>query len=207
MYRLAELFAAVRSPAEYADGYIGRLAELLSQIDEGAVGRMLDMLERAGAEGRTIFLAANGGSAAVAAHFVNDLVVLNCGAGSAPPYRAMALSDNVESVMAIANDYGYAEVFSRQLRAWARPGDVLIAISVSGNSENILRAAETMKALGGRAIGWQGFEGGRLAGLCDLAIVAPGARDEYGPVEDAFGVLSHIASGYLTMKRGGQLHH
>ncbi|MBP8132226.1 MAG: SIS domain-containing protein [Candidatus Hydrogenedentes bacterium] len=206
MHKLAELFASSASAAEYAPRYLERLHEVLRGIDPGVLQRVVERIEQAVREGRRLFIIANGGSAGVAAHIVNDLVAGGY-SEDAPPFRALSLSDNVPSVTALANDSGYDSVFERQLRVHLEPGDVVLGMSVSGNSENILRGVAYARERGAATIGWCGFEGGRLAGACDLVVHVPATKDEYGPVEDAFSVLGHIVCGYLTMRHGKMLHH
>lgn len=204
---LEELFEKSDSVQNYTQCYFERLAKVAALADLDSVAKTMELLEKAGAEGRTIFLAANGGSAAVTSHFVNDLVVMNSASKDLPPYRAISLGDNTASITAIANDSEYANIFACQVQALARPGDVLLAMSVSGNSENIIRAIECAKSLGCSTIGWCGFDGGRMAGMCDLCTHFPTTRDEYGPIEDMFSLLTHVVTGYLTMKRGKKLYH
>ena len=204
MNALADLFESSHSPADYAARYFRRVTELFAHIDSDAITKVIAILEQAGAQGRTIFCIGNGGSAAVASHFVIDLSPNTLVSGQ-PGLRAFSLTDNVESVTAIANDAGFENIFSYQLRASMQPGDVVIAMSVSGNSENIIRAVQYASEHAGHTIGWCGFGGGRLAKMCQLTIHVPTTLDEYGPVEAIFSHLAHIICGYLTMKRGRKL--
>ncbi|HET7459870.1 MAG TPA: SIS domain-containing protein [Longimicrobium sp.] len=200
------IFEEANGPAEWTRGYATRMTELLADLDADAVAAVIDAMDRASHEGRTIFVVANGGSSAVASHLVNDL-----GPNSLVPrqsrFRVYSLSDNVESLTAIANDSGYENVFAYQLQANLEPGDLVLAMSVSGNSPNLVRALEYAKENGALTIAWTGFDGGKLAGLADLSVRFPSSRDEYGPVEDMFAILVHVVAGYLAMKRGRNLHH
>lgn len=206
MYRMKTIFEEANGPAEWTRGYATRMTELLADLDADAVAAVIDAMDRASHEGRTIFVVANGGSSAVASHLVNDL-----GPNSLVPrqsrFRVYSLSDNVESLTAIANDSGYENVFAYQLQANLEPGDLVLAMSVSGNSPNLVRALEYAKENGALTIAWTGFDGGKLAGLADLSVRFPSSRDEYGPVEDMFAILVHVVAGYLAMKRGRNLHH
>jgi D-sedoheptulose 7-phosphate isomerase len=206
MYALAQLFESSRSSADYASRYVGRIGELLKEIDTTVIEKMIAVIEEASASGRSIFCIANGGSAAVASHFVNDLSA-NSLVDGRPGMRSFSLTDNVESVTAIANDAGYENIFSYQLQAYMQPGDIVIAMSVSGNSENVVRGVQYANEHGGYTMGWCGFSGGRLAKLANVTLHIPSTADEYGPVEAIFDHVSHIISGYLTMKRGRKLHH
>jgi D-sedoheptulose 7-phosphate isomerase len=206
MYQLRSMFDNSRSAAEYAAGYVKRMAAILENLDLEAVARTSEVMEQACADGKTIFTIGNGGGAAVASALVNDLGPNSLVAGQ-PSFRILSLTDNVGSVTAIANDSGYEYVFSYQLEAIMRPGDVVIAMSVSGNSSNILRGVEYANRNDAFTIGWTGFDGGQLGKMCHLHVNIPTSPDEYGPVEDMFSILAHIVATYLTMKRGRNLHH
>jgi D-sedoheptulose 7-phosphate isomerase len=206
MYRLKDLFEKSKSAADFSSGYTKRLAEILEAVDKNAVEQVVDVFDKAISEHKAIYLIANGGSSAAASHMVNDLVPNSLVAGK-PGIRAFSLTDNSASVTAVANDAGYENIFSYQLEAYMQPGDVVLAMSVSGNSENVLRGVKYAQQHGGYTIGWTGFDGGQLAKLCDLNVHIPTTRDEYGPVEDAFTVLGHMVSNYLILKRGRNLHH
>ena len=206
MHRLKQLYDLADGPAQYAAAYFARVAEVMAAVDPAAVAAVVEALEETIERGNSIFVVANGGSAAVASHFVNDAVA-GASIDGAAPIRAFSLVDNVESVTALANDRGYENIFSEQLKTLMRPGDLVLAMSVSGNSENLARALEWAAGHGGRTVAWTGFDGGRLASLADLSINMPTARDEYGPVEDMFSILEHAVMTFLAMKRGRRLHH
>ncbi len=206
MHTLAKFYNESQSVADYVGKYCSRMSELLAALDTAAVEQIMEYIDRASREDRAVFFIANGGSAAIASHWVNDLVAGSYVEGQ-PPFRAYALADNVASVTALGNDAGFVHIFEHQLRVDMRPGDVVLAMSVSGNSENIIRAVQYAHANGAKTIGVCGFDGGRLKGMCDVTLHIPTTADEYGPVEDIFGVVDHLVTGYLTMKRGKYLHH
>lgn len=206
MYKLAEIFERSDSVKDYVDRYFSRLKEVLDGLDRGAMEQSIAAIEAASLSGNRLYFLANGGSAAAASHLVNDYVAGTLIEGR-PPLRAFCLTDNTETITALANDVGYENVFSRQLRVHLEPGDVVLLMSVSGNSENIIRAAICAKEMGAVTIGFCGFDGGRLANLCDIVLHAPTTRDEYGPVEDVFAIMVHILGTYLAMKWGKRLHH
>ncbi|MBI2434729.1 MAG: SIS domain-containing protein [Candidatus Hydrogenedentes bacterium] len=206
MHHLAEMYQQSGSTGTYLRGYADRLSELLRGLDYSVVERIMGVIERACNERKAIYFIANGGSAATASHWVNDLVAGGYVEGQ-PSFKAFCLADNVESVTALGNDVGFDNIFASQLNARVEPGDVVYAMSVSGNSENIIRAMDTAKRHGATTIGICGFDGGRLKNACDIALHIPTTKDEYGPVEDIFNILDHLVTGYLTMKRGKWLHH
>ena len=206
MYKIHEIFKASSSPADYARRYCEHMHAVLTALDVDAVAKAIDAMEATSAAGRTMYFIANGGSAATASHFVNDFVAGSYVEG-APKLRAFCLSDNAASVTAVANDVGYDDIFAWQLKVNMVPGDLVYAMSVSGNSENIIRAVEYARANGGTTVGVAGFDGGRLAKAAEIPIVIPSTKDEYGPVEDVFNILDHIIIGYIAQRRGKTLHH
>lgn len=206
MYKMAELFSQAQSFPHYAKLYNARLAELLNNLDREALGQAAEKILETRESGRSLYIIGNGGSAAIAAHLVNDLVA-GAYIEGAPNFRACSLSDNVATVTALANDSGYESLFVRQLEVQLQPGDVVMALSVSGNSPNILRGLEYARSQGNTTIGLCGFTGGKLFPLCDIAVLTETTPDEYGPVEDVFSIVCHILSGYMSMKLGKQLHH
>jgi len=206
VHKLAEMFEAASSMQDYSSRYIDRLCAMLQAMDAAPIAKMAEAMETASQAGKTIYFMANGGSAAVGSHWVNDLVAGGFIDGQ-PGFRAISLNDNGESVTCIGNDSAFEDIFVNQLKVHLDPGDVVYAMSVSGNSENIIRAIDYANERGATTIGISGFEGGRLKDRAQISLHIPSTKDEYGPVEDIFGILDHIVSGYLTMKRGKFLHH
>lgn len=200
------MFEAAASFQDYNRAYFEHLHALLMGLDRDAIARIAGVMDEAVRAGRRLFFIANGGSAAIASHWVNDLVA-GAFQESGENFKAFCLSDNVASVTAIGNDSGYDNVFLNQLKVHLEPGDVVYAMSVSGNSENIVRAVAWARTRGARTIALCGFDGGRLLQTAEFCLHIPASRDEYGPVEDAFSVLEHVLSGWLTMRRGKRLHH
>ena len=180
---------------DYVKDYINKLERGLRAIDPVAIAEVVEALEQARLEGRTLFIIGNGGSAATASHMANDLQKL-ASQGKSPAYRAIALTDNVPLLTAWGNDEDYSAVFVRQLEALARGGDLLIAITGSGNSPNIVRAMEWAKDAGLKTIALLGFDGGRTKDIADHVLLFP--EDHYGRVEDAHMILEHMIANYLA---------
>ncbi|MCC6848793.1 MAG: SIS domain-containing protein [Deltaproteobacteria bacterium] len=190
-------FLGADGPSAFARGYLDHLGNVLGRIDVTAIDRVVEALLIARADDRTTFVLGNGGSAATAAHFANDLAM-----GTQPPsrrFRAFSLVDNAALLSAAANDYGYEEVFVRQLDGVLRPRDVVIAISASGSSHNLLRAVMHANAAGALTIGFTGFDGGRLRQLVHIDVHVPTDNGEYGPSEDAHLALAHVIANYLRL--------
>lgn len=179
----------------FASAYIEYLTRVLKGIDVKEIGRFVDTLLDARERGATIFFIGNGGSAATASHFANDLAI---GTQSyEKPFRAISLTDNQAVITAVANDFGYEDIFARQLRVLGKPGDLVVGISASGNSPNLLQAFEYARSAGIRRIAITGFDGGRMKAMADEGIHVPTAPKEYGPAEDAHMMIDHLVGAYL----------
>jgi D-sedoheptulose 7-phosphate isomerase len=178
----------------FARRYIDTLGAVLRELPVEGLAETLRVLERAHRDRRHVFIAGNGGSAATASHMTNDLQwgLARLGAGG---LRATALSDNVPLLTAIANDRSYEDVFAVQLETLADAGDVLIVISGSGNSPNVVRAAEVARRMKLVVVGFLGMGGGKLRSMVDVPVVVP--SDDYGPIEDVHMMLDHLCTAYL----------
>src|SRR5512142_212463 len=161
--------------------YLAAEAELFARVDLTRVDQVIATLEKARQEGRKVFLFGNGGSAATASHFACDL-----GKGtirpSQPRLKVISLNDCIPVLTAYANDMGYGTVFAEPLLSLAEPGDVAIGFSVSGNSPNVLRGMEAAQQRGLTAIGFTGFQGGKLKDCVALEVNVP--SESFGRVED-----------------------
>lgn len=188
-------FKESRTPSEYIKKYFEHLSEILQRIDHQAVAEVIELIIRARDQNRNIFFIGNGGSAATASHFANDLAIGS--RSKLSPYRVISLTDNNAVMTAIANDFGYEQLFVKQLEAIYREGDLLVAISASGNSPNVLKAVEYVKGRGGTTIGLTGFDGGKLKPLVDYVLHVPTQKGEYGPVEDIHMIFDHVIGTYL----------
>lgn len=182
--------------ATFADAYLQHVGRVLASIDRSEIAAFVETLLDARKRGATVYFIGNGGSAATASHFANDLTIGTNDYDQ--PFRVVSLVDNVSVTTAIANDFGYEEVFERQLRVLGRPGDVLVAISASGNSPNLLRAVAYARSAGIRTVGLTAFDGGRLRREADQAVHVPTGMKEYGPAEDAHMILDHLVGAYLA---------
>lgn len=168
--------------------YWSELGALLQAMPLASLERVADRLLDCYRRNGTVFVLGNGGSAATASHFVCDLAK-GTRADGLPAFRVVALTDNVPLITAWANDTSYNGVFAQQLAALARPRDVVVLISASGNSPNVLAAAEVARQVGARTIALTGQGGGRLAPCCDLSVRVPSPCIEQ--VEDAHLMIAH----------------
>jgi len=168
--------------------YLARLSELLSLVPQEPLDAGIDMLLDAHASGNRVYVMGNGGSAATASHIANDLMK-TCRVPGQKALRAFALTDNASLLTAWANDMAFDRVFAEYLGSVLEPEDVVVAISASGNSPNILKGLEMARLQRARTIGLLGFDGGAAADMVDVALVIPSF--DYGLVEDA-----HMATGH-----------
>ncbi len=186
------------SAKEFAKIYLNYVGKLLTEINPETIAAFIDELEASREHQNTVFIVGNGGSAATASHMANDIGMDVFKKGTdEKPLKALALTDNISLMTAIANDDGYENIFVNQLKIHFRPGDKLVAISASGNSPNVIKAAEWVKKQGGRVIGLVGFDGGLLRNICDIVIHVKTPKGEYGPVEDVHLVIDHLVALWL----------
>ncbi len=185
-----------QSTRDTARDYLQGFNELLKGIDLDAVARAAEMLRAARDDGANVYIAGNGGSAATATHFANDLGKATKRSGCAP-IRVLSLSDNVSWLTALANDEGYERVFSGQLENFAKPGDLLIVISASGNSPNLVQAVDHAAREGLSTLGILGFDGGALKDRVDECLWLETEVGLYGPVESGHCVICDILTTCL----------
>lgn len=174
---------------EYLQNYISKLQRTMDQLPQSLISDVIHVLQRARMRGNQVFIMGNGGSASTASHFVCDLAK-NTRFDGLPHFRAIGLTDNMEIFSAYANDEGYENVFSQQLINLIKPDDIIIAISASGNSKNVVNAVEEAKKYGVTTIGFTGFDGGRLGQIVDLHIHVDSDIIEH--VEDIHLMLEHM---------------
>lgn len=167
----------------------------LNCVDLDAVESVSNALLEARDRGSHIFVVGNGGSAATASHMATDLML---GSGLVdPPLRVIALTDNQAIITATGNDVSFEQVFSRQLIHLAQRGDILIAVSASGNSPNVVACVDAAKKVALTTIAFTGFDGGRLAKMVDLLVHVPTRVGAYGPVEDVHLMVNHMITEHL----------
>ena len=187
---------------QIALGYLAELRRLLEEADLDALSRVVQRLRVARDAGATVYIAGNGGSAATASHLVNDLNKAATRSGRRP-MRVIGLVDSVPWITALANDEGYDRIFSGQIENLARRGDILIVISASGNSPNLVRAVEAAHRAEVTTIGFLGFDGGALKTLVADFVWVPTQKGAYGLVESTHAVLCDIVTTCLMQDRPG----
>lgn len=182
--------------------YLESLQQTLGGISVDKVNEAIEWMRQAREEGRTIFTCGNGGSASTASHFVCD-VLKGASFNRAKRFKIMALTDSLPTLTAYSNDVSYDCVFVEQLKNFGQPGDILLSISGSGNSPNVLRAVEYANQSGLKTIGLTGRDGGQLGRLSQLEINV--ADPHMGRIEDGHMIVCHMLAYYFmdTEKAGG----
>jgi D-sedoheptulose 7-phosphate isomerase len=181
--------------ARYAREYADRLRSALEDLDPETLDVVVDALRAQQRADRSIYLCGNGGGASNASHFASDLNKLASSDGNGK-FRAMALTDNISTITAWANDGHYDQIFVRQLDNLLRQDDCLIGFSCSGNSENVVSAVRLARDREARTIGFLGCDGGRLKDLVEHRLWV--RDDHFGVIEDGHSILCHIIANYLA---------
>ena len=180
---------------DFINNYTSNLIHLLNNIDKDAIEHIIKAIELSIKNESRVYIIGNGGSAATASHMVNDL-----GAGlrrrNIKNINVTSLADNTPVCSAIANDIGYENIFYMQLQGLLKKDDLVIAISCSGNSSNILKAVNYANEIGSTVIGLTGFDGGKLKSISDISFHINTSTGEYGLVEDMHMILDHIIYSY-----------
>ena len=195
MNNIDKIYSESFSLKDYSRSYIQYLASVLNSISLTDIEKFVEVLLQARERESSIFFIGNGGSAATASHFANDIAI-----GTRTyekPFRAISLCDNQAVITAIANDDGYEKIFSQQLQVLLKKQDVVVAISASGNSPNLLDAIDTAKKMNTITVGISAFDGGKMKEMVDVSLHVPTEKGEYGPAEDAHMVLDNLVSSYL----------
>lgn len=186
------------SLAEAKKSYLAMYTEAMNSIDEDQLAKAISVIREAADKGSRVFVAGNGGSAAISNHLTCDFTK-GTYHSDYPPLITESLVANPSNLTAIANDFSYEESISMQVKMLAKPEDVLILISSSGNSPNIIRACEQAKDIGVKVVGLCGFSGGRLKELADVKLFANVSN--YGVVEDCHQSLMHIIAQQIANER------
>ena len=169
--------------------YFEELQRVVTGLSYDGIDQIAGALYRAYESERIVYTFGNGGSASLASHFACDLGKGTAYCNGGKRFRALALTDNLPSITAWANDSSYEDIFSEQLRNFVHPKDVAFAISGSGNSKNVLNALEVAREAGAATVGISGFEGGRMKSLCDICVVVPSNNMQI--IEDMHLAMAH----------------
>ncbi len=183
---------------QFARWYRDEMSRLWRELDLKALSRAAALVLEARTKGRHVFIMGNGGSAAAASHMAVDFSKTAEAPGK-PRVKSISLADNVPFLSAVANDHSFDAAFEHQLDPLLKPRDVVILITGSGNSPNLIRAARLARRRGAATIGLLGFDGGKLKGLVDVPLLIPSVQ--YGAIEDMHMSIGHIVAFYLKQAR------
>jgi len=183
--------------SSYLENYKIRLNILLNLIEIDVLEQVVTCMINAFKNGNTVYVAGNGGSAATASHMEADFSFFVRYFTKFRP-RMIALTDNVPLMTAIGNDNAFEDIFVEQMKGHFSKGDVLISISASGNSANVIKAVELANELGGTTIAFVGFQGGKLKEVSKIAMHTPNPKGDYGPIEDLHMIFGHLIVNYLS---------
>jgi D-sedoheptulose 7-phosphate isomerase len=170
--------------------YIGRLQTYLEKFELKQIDFLVDLLISVESNGSRVFIAGNGGSASTASHMATDLLSLNSKSGF--KLKVISLCDNTSLITAVANDNDFSQVFCEQIKILGQEGDLLIVISASGNSPNLLHALEAAEHLKMKTVGILGFDGGKIKNLVSKYLLVKSEIGDYGPVEDIHLIINHM---------------
>lgn len=188
------------NPRDFIDGYLLELNRCLSSLDKDKIELIVDILVSAYKKNRKVFILGNGGAASTASHMACDLgkgTLQRVYDNTEKRFRIISLTDNVALMTALANDLSFDDIFVQQLRNLIETDDVVIALSGSGNSKNIIKAVEYAKSCGATTIGILGFKtGGKLGNIVDCSIVIDSTH--YGPIEDIQLVINHMIASWIA---------
>lgn len=181
------------------EGYLARMQDSILALNKSAVADLANLIWEARERGSRVFVAGNGGSASTAEHIALDWML---GTGlSNPSLQVTSISQSPAALTATGNDLNFEMVFSRQLSALAARGDLVVVISASGNSPNLLSLVKVARELGVHVVAITGFDGGRLAEAADLSVIVPTRIGDYGVSEDLHLMIGHIVKEILISRK------
>ena len=195
MNKIDMIYEEDSSVKVFAKNYLEYVGDVLKKISLDEIEGFVNILLSARQSNSSIYFIGNGGSAATSSHFANDI-----GIGTREykkPFRVISLCDNQAVITAIGNDDGYEKIFSQQLKVLLKEQDIVVSISASGNSPNLIDAISTANDMNAITVGISAFDGGKMKDMVDYSLHVPTEKGEYGPAEDAHMVLDHLVGNYL----------
>jgi D-sedoheptulose 7-phosphate isomerase len=196
-----KLYTLLMNTSDNFKDYFNRLTDTLQKLDLDAIEKIVNALLKCREEGKTMFIFGNGGSAANASHIAGDFLK-GISYGMEKRFKVLSLVDNIAGTTAITNDLSYDEVFIEQLRTFFVPGDVVIGISGSGNSENVVKAVRWAAENGGTTVAMVGYKGGRLAGIADIVVHAH--VNDMEITEDVHAIIFHSIKQEINRRIKGE---
>ena len=201
MSQIKKIAKKTKNFSDFSKKYFLYLNSIFKKIDDKSLEKLVRELSNIRKKGKTLFVIGNGGGAATATTMANDLGFdILKKTKVKKTFKVHSLTDNSSVITAISNDVGYENIFINQLKIYYSPGDSLLILSASGNSENLIRAAEWVKKKSGKIIGILGFDGGKLKKKCQICIHLKTEYGDYGPVEDLQLVINHVLAHWFQEK-------
>ncbi len=191
--------ATSSATSQYIDDYFYKVSTTLDQLDRESLEDFVDLILETYQKDGTIFFFGNGGSGANASHFCGDMVK-GLSYGSLKRFRALCLNDNIPALMAVANDISYDDIFLEQLKNFVQPGDLVVGLSGSGNSPNVVKAYTYAQSHGAKTVALCGFNGGKIKEIADLAVHANIMDMEVS--EDIHLVIAHCVKRIIMQRLG-----
>lgn len=195
---IKEIIKKNKKISDFASAYFNRLSNIFNNVNLKKIDNLEIILRKARLNKKNIFVFGNGGSAATASTMANDLgfdILKKTSTNT--PFKFFALTDNIPVITAISNDTGYENVLINQLKIHFKKKDIVILISASGNSKNLIKASKWIKKNNGYIFSFLGFDGGKLKNISDDYILVKTEKDEYGPVEDIHLIINHILAHWF----------
>ena len=187
---------------DFKEQYLSESKKIIDRLDRKSIDNAIKVILDAHERNSQIFLAGNGGSASTASHFANDLAKF-CSVEGKKRFRVTSLTDNISTITALANDISYNKIFSEQLLNHINKDDLLIVITASGNSPNIIEAVKTAKQHGAKILAFLGFNGGKLKSMADAYVLAE--YDDFGQAESIHLLLEHLIVNFIRKKLSGEI--
>jgi D-sedoheptulose 7-phosphate isomerase len=181
----------------YTNSYLKRLNDIFNNINYDELTSVIELMLEAFKNNKTVYVAGNGGSASTASHMQSDFGFF---LRNRTPFRPkiLSLTDNLSLITAIGNDASFDDIFMEQLNGKFNTGDILIVISASGNSKNVINAVEYVNSIDGDTVAFTGFSGGKLSKLAKYSVHTPNVKFDYGPIEDMHLIFMHIIINFLS---------
>ena len=195
---IKEIIKKNKKISDFASAYFNRLSNIFNNVNLKKIDNLEIILRKARLNKKNNFVFGNGGSAATASTMANDLgfdILKKTSTNT--PFKFFALTDNIPVITAISNDTGYENVLINQLKIHFKKKDIVILISASGNSKNLIKASKWIKKNNGYIFSFLGFDGGKLKNISDDYILVKTEKDEYGPVEDIHLIINHILAHWF----------
>tara|TARA_A100001037_G_C14967957_1_gene552381 strand:- start:190 stop:795 length:606 start_codon:yes stop_codon:yes gene_type:complete len=200
MSQIRKLAKKNKTFSRFTKDYFNYLNNIFNKIDKKILDQLVGEFEEIRKSGKNLFVIGNGGGASTATTMANDLGFDIFKKTKKNPFTLIPLTNNSSIITAISNDVGYENIFINQLKINFKKRDRLLILSASGNSKNLIKAADWVKKNNGKVIGFIGFDGGKIKKLCDICVHLKSKKGDYGPVEDLQLIINHMLAHWFQEK-------